>query len=90
MLEILYNSRPGNGHIQFADEVQGRRDSARDSKKQDPQASSLGPLQIPCAFLCPLFQDTLMGLTRKKMTLAPDPQAVDCSLVACSRKALGM
>lgn len=62
----------------------------RDSKKQDPQASSLGPLQIPCAFLCPLFQDTLMGLTRKKMTLAPDPQAVDCSLVACSRKALGM
>lgn len=27
MLEILYNSRPGNGHIQFADEVQGRCDS---------------------------------------------------------------
>lgn len=27
-----------------------------------------GPLKIPCAFLCPLFQDTLMDLTRKKMT----------------------
>lgn len=47
MLEILYNSRPGNGHIQFADEVQGRRDSARDSKKQDPQASSLGTFADP-------------------------------------------
>lgn len=83
MLEILHNSRPGNGHVQFADEVQECRDSARDSKKQDPQASILGTFADPRAFLCPCFQDTLMGLTRKKMTLAPDPQAADCSLVAC-------
>lgn len=93
MLEIRHNSRPGNGHgthglqIRYRDAVTVLG-TARSKTHRPPV---WGPLQLPCAFLCPLSQDTLMGLTRKKkMMLAPDPQAADCPLVACSRKALAM
>lgn len=37
----------GMAMVQFADKVQGHRDSGRDCKNQDPQASSLGTLADP-------------------------------------------